>query len=519
MDVEHIVIQAGGKGSRLGYLTANKPKALVPIENLPMIFHLFKKYPNKKFVIIADYKKEVLREYLESFADVMYQVVDAQGSGTCGGINQAIRLLPNDKPFMLIWSDIILSESFELPTETTDYIGISKSFSCRWQYKNNIFTEEASNEHGVAGLFIFKDKSTLSQLPDSGELVRWMQSQDLKFAELALSGAREFGLLSEYESLTQEKCRPFNKMIIDGDMITKEPIDEQGKQLAQLERDWYKKATELGVNNTPKVYSTSPLQMERINGRNIYEYTNLSISDKRTILEKLILSLKNLHSLSKTPADTFSMKEAYYYKTMDRLQKIRHLIPFADQKTIVVNGKSCPNVYYYKRDIERLLDNLPCDHFTFIHGDCTFSNLMMRDDTDPVFIDPRGYFGYTSLYGDPNYDWAKLYYSVVGNYDRFNLKDFRLTINNEGNERIECNGHVNCNERNEHVNLTITSNQWEELEPDFFTLSGTDPTTIKLIHAIIWLSLTTYAWQDYDSVCGAFYNGLYYLEECMNGAF
>ena len=42
-----------------------------------------------------------------------------------------------------------------------------------------------------------------------------------------------------------------------------------------------------------------------------------------------------------------------------------------------------------------------------------------------------------------------------------------------------------------------------------------DKDIIKLIHAIIWLSLTTYAWEDYDSICGAFYNGLYYLEEVL----
>ena len=39
--------------------------------------------------------------------------------------------------------------------------------------------------------------------------------------------------------------------------------------------------------------------------------------------------------------------------------------------------------------------------------------------------------------------------------------------------------------------------------------------TIKLIHAIIWLSLTTYAWEDYDSICGAFYNGIYYLADVI----
>ncbi|MCL2399020.1 MAG: NTP transferase domain-containing protein [Defluviitaleaceae bacterium] len=494
MNIEHIIVQAGGKGNRLGYLTANKPKALVPVENLPMLFHLFRKYPNKKFVIVADYKKEVLREYLESFATVKYQVVDAQESGTCGGIKQAIDLLPDNESFMLIWSDLILPETFLLPNEPADYIGISQTFTCRWQYINGEFSEKSSREHGVAGLFIFKNKSALAQLPESGEFVRWIQGQKLNFNELGLAGTREFGLLVEYENLAKEKCRPFNKMTTDDNMIIKEPIDEQGKKLAQLECEWYKKANEIEVKNIPCIYSTNPLKMERINGRNIYEYTDLILVEKRAVLQKLVTALKSLHNFSTNTTDTFSMKEAYYNKTMDRLQKIRYLVPLANKKTININGKECPNVYYYKRDLERKLESLPTDSFTFIHGDCTFSNLMMKDDTTPIFIDPRGYFGHTKLYGDPNYDWAKLYYSVVGNYDRFNLKDFRLVIENET------------------VNLKIESNQWEELESDFFALSGTDPKVIKLIHAIIWLSLTTYAWQDYDSVCGAFYNGLYHLE-------
>ena len=65
------------------------------------------------------------------------------------------------------------------------------------------------------------------------------------------------------------------------------------------------------------------------------------------------------------------------------------------------------------------------------------------------------------------------------------------------------------------VQITIQSNQWEDMEADFFEMTGTKPEEIKLLHAVIWLSLTTYAWQDYDSICGAFYNGLYYLEEVL----
>ena len=116
--MDYIIVQAGGKGTRLGYLTKNKPKALVTIDNLPMIFHLFRKYSDKKFIIIADYHKQVLREYLSSFAQVQYQVVDANGTGTCAGIKQALSLIPPDKAFMLIWSDLILPERFELPENT-----------------------------------------------------------------------------------------------------------------------------------------------------------------------------------------------------------------------------------------------------------------------------------------------------------------------------------------------------------------------------------------------------------------
>ena len=44
----YIIVQAGGRGERLGSLTRLKPKALVPVNNLPMIFHLFKSFPDKK---------------------------------------------------------------------------------------------------------------------------------------------------------------------------------------------------------------------------------------------------------------------------------------------------------------------------------------------------------------------------------------------------------------------------------------------------------------------------------------
>lgn len=479
--MDYIIVQAGGKGTRLEYLTKNKPKALVPVDNLPMLFYLFRKYPEKRFVIIADYKKDVMREYLSAFADVKYQIVDASGTGTCAGVKQAIDLIPSHCSFMLVWSDLILPDTFVLPEEyvndenpVNDYVGLSQTFPCRWKYEDDFFSEERSTERGVAGFFLFTDKSKIESVPLSGELVRWMSEQNIKFKTVGLGGTREFGLLEEYEKIPQVKCRPFNKITVQGDHLVKEPIDDQGKKLARRETAWYEKARLLNIPELPKIFGTEPLNMEFIKGRNIYD-CDFDYETKKNILRSLISALKSLHESEKVATDTFSIEEAYFNKTMDRLAKIQDLVPYARNKEILINGRKCRNIYYYKNELRKKIEKLKknCPSFAFIHGDCTFSNLMVRKNDNPVLIDPRGYFGYSELYGDVRYDWAKLYYSIIGNYDQFNLKRFRLIIGDSPDEGI------------------------------------------KLLHAVIWLSLTTYAWQDYDSICGAYYNGLYYLEEIL----
>lgn len=497
MNTNYIIVQAGGKGTRLEHLTKNKPKALVPVNNLPMLFHLFKLFPDKKFIIIGDYKKEVLKKYLSVFAKVDYEVVDADGTGTCGGLNIALSKIPANVPFMLVWSDLILPKNFVLPTNKNNYVGISKDFVCRWSFTNEGFVEEKSSENGVAGLFIFENKSIIEDVPKSGEFVRYLSNKDITFDNIDLYGTCEFGLLEEYNKLEIDKCRPFNKVTIKDNKFIKEPIDEQGRQLAKKEVNWYKTVSNLGFKGIPKISNFEPLIMELINGKNIYEYDNIPEENKRLILNKIIAQLKELHNLSEIGIDKKSIEDSYITKTFDRIDKIQHLVPFAENEYIVINGIKCRNVFFYKDLLIEKLNQIKVDNFCLIHGDCTFSNIMLNKNENPVLIDPRGYFGDTLLYGDPNYDWAKLYYSIVGDYDKFNLKKFKLEINETD------------------VILDIETNGWKELENYFFELTGTDKTEIKLLHAVIWLSLTTYAWQDYDSICGAFYNGLKYLEEVL----
>lgn len=499
MDVEYIIVQAGGKGTRMGYLTANKPKALVPVQNLPMLFHLFRKYPDKKYFIIGDYHYEVLERYLRAFASVSYQMIDARGlKGTCAGINKALQEIPDKKAFMITWCDLILPTEYELPDETGNYIGISKDFQCRWTYENGEFSEEPSVEHGVAGHFIFEEKGRLFGLPDEGEFVRWLCMKQVTFHEISMYRTKEYGVLSEYEALETQKCRPFNRIVVDGDYIIKEGIDEQGRKLGVREVAWYQKLQKMQFHNIPKIYFTNPLTMERVDGKNIYEYS-LTWDEKKNILQQLIACIEKIHDLEGAAADSESYYEAYIGKTFARLQQVYDLVPFAKDPIVKINGKDCPNVFYHRAELEALVRKYEPTVFCLLHGDCTFSNMLLKDGEIPVMIDPRGYFGFTEFYGDPAYDWVKLYYSIVGNYDQFNLKRFHLVI------------------RENDVLLEVDSNHWEDMEETFFELLGAkvNREQIKVLHAIVWLSLTTYAWEDYDSICGAFYNGLLYLKDVL----
>ena len=501
MELEYIVVQAGGKGTRMDKLTRNKPKALVPVHNLPMLFHLFRRFPTKKFLIIGDYKIDVLRKYLAAFADVDYEVIDASGgNGTCSGIVPSLERIPDNSPFMLIWSDLVLSDKIRFDTLTDgNYVGLSGDFRCRWKFENNVFDEEPSFEYGVAGMFLFTSKAVIDGVPENGEFVRWLSGKDISFDTIRMDGAKEYGLISEYKKLKVSKCRPFNKLVTEDDKVVKTGIDDQGRALAVREKAWYRKVQTLGFRNIPEIFSYEPLTMELIDGSNIYEYKELASEDKKAILDKLVTCLKKLHSYGSCDYDDASFYDAYLGKTFARLEKIRELVPFADRETVVINGVECPNVFFCKDKLEEMFAKFRPRQFVLLHGDCTFSNIVLKYDTEPILIDPRGYFGTTELYGDVAYDWAKLYYSINGNYDLFNLKQFSLEINEND------------------VSLDIESSGWEELSDYYLELISDDVTgdQIKAIHAIIWLSLTTYAWEDYDSICGAFYNGLLHLKEIL----
>ena len=495
-----IIVQAGGKGTRLEYLTHNRPKCLVPVKNRPMIFHLFNKYKDAQFVIIGDYKYDVLERYLKTFAkDVNYKLIKASGTGNICGIKEALEYIPDDEKFLLIWSDLILSEDFK-PEQLPDgnYVGILDGSMCSWSFINGKLDKIPSDKYGVAGCFLFENKMSFSDIPENGSFTMWLKNSSLTLKPMDMKNCPEVGTLESLAKFkdTENRCRPYNKMEFTGDTVIKTGLTEEGKKLIDREIVWYKKMNEYGFSAMPRIFCYNPLTMQKIDGVNIFQ-AKLSSEEKETVFSNLIDSVKLMHSYETVPSSAPDLKTEYYTKTVDRIESIKSAIPFADREYIRINGKECKNILFFKKEFERAVEEkLYKTVFCPIHGDCTLTNTMIDRDKNVYFIDARGYFGSQKVTGDIRYDWAKLYYSMSGNFDRFNIKDFRLSINDDS------------------VEYKINSGGWEFLTEKL--LSSADNCNIeeiKFIHSIIWLSLASHCWEDYDSMCLAFYNGTYLVNE------
>lgn len=504
-EIKHVIVQASGKGTRLGSYTRLKPKSLISVNGSPLLYHLQNAFPKAKFYIVGDYKFDVLQKFINIYPPKFkYELIKSSGEGSCQGLEIARKHVHKDggKNFALTWCDLFYKKEVLIPDEKENYLGLTTSFPCRWQYLDGNLIEEKGNEAGVFGFFYFSDIENLPEIPSNGEFVKFLKTQKIKLKPLWINEVYEIGTIDALKKFKENEIhtRFFNTIQVKDDKVIKEVKEKEFENLIEDEKSWYKFVKEKGYEHIPKIYSFSPLTLQKIEGWQPYSY-NEEIRDlsKEQLIENIINALKELHSLENKEYNYEEAKKVYVDKTWQRIEKIKPLIPHQNEEYVYVNKKKVKNIIHpnNKDVIINLFKkiNLP-DKFTVIHGDPTFSNTIVERKTNRiVFIDPRGYFYHTKIYGDPLYDFAKVYYSAIGNYDKFNQHKFVLGI--EDNE----------------VTLEIEENGMKETESTFNKLLKEDMRNIKILHAFIWLSLAGYVIDNVDSMLGAYYKGLELIKE------
>lgn len=489
-------MQAGGRGSRLGPYTENRPKCLIPAGGKPLLYRLGEAFPRAEVWIISDYREDVLARYLRTVPpSFKYHLVTAHGKGTCAGLEEVRRRIGKETPFALTWCDLLYGEPPRLPRGRSNYVGVTNAFPCRWRLDRGRPEERRSHRSGILGFFVLNRPEDLPPIPPEGEFVGFLRESRAEVQPLQIDAVTELGTLEAYNAYRsgQVSSRFFNDVRIEGSTVVKRARDPSFAVLLRDEVRWYRWVRRRGYPFVPKIRSYAPLRMERVRGFPPYEEGGRSPKEKASLLGGMLDALDRLHTLGSIPADPAVLKDVYLAKTRQRLERVRGVIPHATSRYVRVNGRRLENLLHpeFSRRIEALCARLaPQPTFRFIHGDPTFSNMMLKSNGSVRFFDPRGYFGTQKLFGDPRYDFAKLYYSAVGNYDAFNHGNFRVSFEGQS------------------VRVDIGSSGWESTKSVFEKRFGTDLLDLERLHALIWLSLCGYVIEDYDGILASFYHGL-----------
>ena len=108
------LILAAGRGTRLGALTADCPKPMLPIHGVPMIERIMAGIAREagitEFVLVTGYRADVIQAYFADGARWGWQVqyVHQEPPRGVGDAVHCARPLLADGPFLMTYGDIML---------------------------------------------------------------------------------------------------------------------------------------------------------------------------------------------------------------------------------------------------------------------------------------------------------------------------------------------------------------------------------------------------------------------------
>lgn len=506
-----VVIQAGGEGRRLQKYTRNIPKSLLSVYGKTLLNHnldiLHTYFSNSDFYVISDHFQDVLIDYFDVYPHISNPVfIQPTGKGTASGLLDILKLKSHSQ-LLFLWCDLFLDEldvSRLSDMLNSDIIGLSKTFGCRWSINSERkLVESFSKTSGVAGLFYFNDTSQLlHNIPPSGEFVKWLSLQtNYNPKSFFFDNTLEVGDVKSYEDTflrNLNRARFFNKITINDDLVEKECVDPAYASLLENEINWYQYVSKKGYQFSPGLYSINPLTIEKING----DHPDELQKPREEVIDSILASLKSLHQIETRSFDPHQIRSVYIEKTLSRINQVSKLLPL-QASAISINGQYYQNPFHEENInqtiniCEEILNSTNVD-FCPIHGDPTFSNTIYSSEQHKsFFIDPRGIFGDSKIFGDPYYDFSKLIYSINGSYDSFNKRNFEL--------------------------IKYSSDQyWLAMPRSVFSDFGykvydcvESPLRIKLIHSLIWFSLCGYVRDHLDSIVGSYLKGILVFNECQ----
>ena len=179
-----VVILAGGLGTRISEESAYKPKPMIEIGGMPILWHIMKVYSHygfNEFVICAGYKQHVIKEWFADYflhtSDITFDftkgnemtvhnkhaepwkvtVVDTGLNTQTGGRVKRIRNYVGDETFMLTYGDAVGDVNI----------------------KNLLAYHRAHGKLGTVSVYNFGQNKGVLEISESGRVSAFREKSDL----------------------------------------------------------------------------------------------------------------------------------------------------------------------------------------------------------------------------------------------------------------------------------------------------------------------------------------------------
>ena len=496
-----VCIIAAGTGTRLGKLSDNCHKSLLPLNQKAIISSIIDKFDYSHEIIIAvGHLKDQVIEYINLYhkdRNIKFVNVDpyiGKGSGPAFSLECCKEYLR--RPFYFCVSDFYTDEKIQnLNLSSKNWIsvkdtslpelystinidngkitsivnkrkdGYSKAFTgIFYMYDHQLFWDEfeknVDNNKEVVDIFknieLFNFQSREIELDDMGTF-------DLYFK-----------LMDKYEKKYQHlhKTKFEHKYHKDDNFIkagTKEKITKLFERGVHLK------------NFIPSLEFKGEhfFSYKYFEGKTLYQ-----LNDKNIYKKYLEWFGNNFCKINIKKKDECAYK-FYFEKTKSRLELVKSNIYFQDlDSKKMINDKQVLTIdeYFNKIDWEELSNIIPTELF---HGDLQFDNILYNGE-EFKFIDWREDFGGNTNFGDLYYDLAKMYGGMILNY-------LKMKNHNNYNHLITGNTVI--------VNHFVDPILNEIMEKDFVIFlnnNNFDFNRVKLLTALIFLNMAPLHINNFD---------------------
>ena len=417
-------ILAAGRGTRNNNIVGLH-KALLPLENKPVISHIIDRLGDVEIVIAVGYKSEQIKTYMNlvhSDKNIIYVDVDNfEGVGSGPGYSLLCCRNELQEPFVFTSVDTLVGDDIDLMSIDENWLGISpvdKDDSLNYclvegsKYLDNLYYGVGDSAYiGMAGIYEYKlfwdslEKHKI--IKDEYQVIHGFDGLEhmklINFIWYDTGNNESYANTQRVFSNDVVANKSDEAIFIDNGKVVKY-FDDSEKSKQRVERTKY-------LNDTcPKVSVVN----ENMHSYDYVQGELLSNVTDEKVLKRFLDYCEGSLWKETYISDDFlgDCHEMYEVKTKERVKK---LFDTELDRVSVINGVEV-------EPIKDMLEKVNWDSFldksipSTFHGDIQPENIIYDERNDKfVLIDWRQKFGESINIGDIYYDLAKLYHAIMIN--------------------------------------------------------------------------------------------------------